>query len=352
MTNQPFVRSSLRPAAPASGPLGRRALLRSSGGLLAAAGLAPLLAACGDSGSSGNGDGHSARVEDTQAGTAGAVIRPISEQRHLVGDLSLTYVAGTGPGDVQNKLLSGALDVASMGPIGAAVSLAAGADVLIFSASLVNHVRWLVPENSPYRNVKDLRGKKVATPPKNSDAYRSAQLSAAVNDVDFEKDYQVHPGAVLAGLSLFERGDVDAILTIEPNATRLVAKGARQLATVTDLWQQGTGSNSELVLNGQGAKRSWVEKNRRTATALADLRLKAHEYIHDRPQILADLHESYGIPASEKKAIALLPERLAGIYPLEWGHASFTSMSDQLKVAAKTGLIKAVPDRTVYRDLG
>ncbi|MEK8168934.1 PhnD/SsuA/transferrin family substrate-binding protein [Streptomyces sp. M19] len=127
-------------------------------GLLAVAGLGPLLAACGDSG--GGGD---ARVEDTQAGTAGAVIRPISEKRGLTGDLKLRYVAGTGPGDVQNKLLSGALDVASMGPIGAAVSLAAGADVLIFSTSLANHVRWLVPENSPYRSVADLRGKKVAT---------------------------------------------------------------------------------------------------------------------------------------------------------------------------------------------
>ncbi|MFS8197619.1 ABC transporter substrate-binding protein [Streptomyces sp. CWNU-52B] len=352
MNSHPFLRSDSRATPPVGGALGRRALLRSGGGLLAAAGLAPLLAACGESGDDGASGGKSARVEDTQAGTAGAVIRPISEQHKLVGDLKLTYVAGSGPGDVQNKLLSGALDMASMGPIGAAVSLAAGADVLIFSTSLSNHVRWLVPENSPYRSIKDLRGKKVATPPKNSDAYRSTQLSCAVGDIDFEEEYKVHPGAVLAGLSLFERGDVDAIVTIEPNATRLVAKGARQLATVTQLWQQGTGSDADLFLNGQGAKRSWVEKNRRTAAALADLRLRSHQYIHDRPQVLAELHESYGIPASEKKAIALLPERLAGIYPTEWGHASFTSMRDQLKVAAGVGLIKAVPDKTVYRDLG
>ncbi|MFC8567845.1 ABC transporter substrate-binding protein [Streptomyces sp. NPDC057245] len=353
MTSRSFFHHPDRPptSAAAEGP-GRRTLLRSGGGLLAAAGLAPLLSACGESGGGGSGDGGSARVEDTQAGTAGAVIRPISEQRRLVGDLDLTYVAGTGPGDVQNKLLSGALDVASMGPVGAAVSQAAGADVVIFSTSLANHVRWLVPENSPYRTVKDLRGKKVATPPKNSDAYRSAQLSTAVNDIDFETDYRVHPGAVLAGLSLFERGDVDAIVTIEPNATRLVAKGARQLVTVTGLWQQGTGSGADLFLNGQGAKRSWVDQNGRAAAGLARLRLRAHEYIHDNPGILADLHESYGIPASEKKAVALLPERLAGIYPVEWGRASFTSMRDQLQIAVRTGLISAAPEKTVYRDLG
>ncbi|GHJ05501.1 ABC transporter substrate-binding protein [Streptomyces olivaceus] len=351
MTSPSFFRPDRQTTAPSAQGPGRRTLLRSGGGLLAAAGLAPLLAACGESGGGKDGGG-SARVEDTQAGTAGAVIRPISEQQRLVGDLDLAYVAGTGPGDVQNKLLSGALDVASMGPVGAAVSQAAGADVLIFSTSLANHVRWLVPENSPYRTVKDLRGKKVATPPKNSDAYRSTQLATAVNDIDFEEDYEVHPGAVLAGLSLFERGDVDAIVTIEPNATRLVAKGARQLVTVTGLWQQGTGSDAGLFLNGQGAKRSWVERNGKAAAGLARLRLRAHEYIHDHPEILAELHESYGIPASEKKAVALLPERLAGIYPVEWGEASFTSMREQLKVAARTGLIRAVPEKTVYRDLG
>ncbi|MFF2191080.1 ABC transporter substrate-binding protein [Streptomyces sp. NPDC058155] len=341
----------MHPAHPFPRPMSRRGLLRAGGLGLAAAGLGPLLSACG-SDDSGGGGGLSAKVEDTQAGTAGAVIRPISEKQSLVGALKLSYVAGTGPGDVQNKLLSGALDVASMGPIGAAVALEAGADVVIFSASLANHVRWLVPENSPYRTIEDLRGKKIATPPKNSDAYRSTQLSTAVNGVDFESEYQAHPGAVLAGLALFERGDVDAIITIEPNATRLVAKGARQLSTITELWREGTGSDAQLLLNGQGGERSWVDANKETAAALAALRLGAHHYIADHPEVLAELHASYGVPAAEKKAIALLPERLAGIYPQEWNETSFANLREQLKVAARTGLIKSVPDKTVYRSLG
>ncbi|MFD3487221.1 ABC transporter substrate-binding protein [Streptomyces sp. NPDC058665] len=342
----------MHPAHPFPGTLSRRGLLRAGGYGLAAASLGPLLSACGSDDSGSGGGGLSARVEDTQAGTAGAVIRPISEKLRLTGDLKLSYVAGTGPGDVQNKLLSGALDVASMGPIGAAVALEAGADVVIFSASLANHVRWLVPENSPYRTIKDLRGKKIATPPKNSDAYRSTQLSTAVNGVDFEAEYRAHPGAVLAGLALFERGDVDAIITIEPNATRLVAKGARQLSTVTELWREGTGSDAQLLLNGQGGQRSWVDGNKKTAAALAALRLEAHHHIADRPEVLAELHASYGVPAAEKKAIALLPERLAGIYPQEWNETSFANLREQLRVAARTGLIKSVPDKTVYRSLG
>ncbi|SDF85718.1 ABC transporter substrate-binding protein [Pseudonocardia oroxyli] len=331
--------------------LDRRTLLRAA--LFGGAGFAaaPLLAACG--GAAPAGTTLAARVEDTQAGTAGAVIRPISEQRGLVGNLDLTYVAGSGPGDVQNKLLSGALDVASMGPLGAVVAAEAGADVVLFSTSLNNHVRVLVPENSPYRTVADLRGKKIATPPNNSDAFRSTQLALAVNGTDFTAEHQLFPGAVLAGLALFDRGDVDAIVTIEPNATRLVGKGARQLATIGELWSQGTGEDpNALFLNGQGATRAWVDGNRETATALATLRLKAHEAIQENPQLLADLAGSYGIPAEERAAIALLPERMKSVYPVVWGESVFGNLRRQTEVAQQVGLIKAAPAQAPWLDLG
>ncbi|TCK25727.1 ABC transporter substrate-binding protein [Pseudonocardia endophytica] len=332
--------------------LDRRAVLRAA--LLGAAGLAgtSLLAACGGA-EPAAGTALQARVEDTQAGTAGAVIRPISEQNGLVGDLDLTYVAGTGPGDVQNKLLSGALNVASMGPLGAVVAGEAGSDVVIFSTSLNNHVRWLVPENSPYRTPADLRGKRVATPPNNSDAFRSAQLAAAVNGGSLTADHQLFPGAVLAGLALLDRGDVDAIVTIEPNATRLVAKGARQIATVGELWAHGTGEDpNTLFLNGQGATRAWVDSNRAAAAALASLRQRAHQIISERPQVLAELHESYGIPATEKAAIDLLPSRMRDVYPVQWGESVFANLRRQTEVAQKVGLVKAQPTQVPWVDLG
>lgn len=329
--------------------LGRRAVLRAGAAGFAGVGLSVLLSACNASSTTGT---RQAKVEDTQKGTAGAVIRPISEQRHLLGALSVSYIAGTGPGDVQNKLLSGALDTASMGPIGAVVANDAGAALTVFGTSLNNHVRWLVPENSPYRTPADLRGKKIAAPPNNSDAYRSAQLAAAVNGIEFDKDYQVHQGAVLAGLALFDRGDVEGIVTIEPNATRLVAKGARQLATIDQLWQQGTGGSEPLLLNGQGARTDWVDQHRDTATALAKLRLDVHQTIHERPQVLAELADYYGIPATEKQAIALLPQRLADIYPVEWGQAAATSMDAQIATAVRFGLVKKAPTAPVYSNLG
>jgi ABC-type nitrate/sulfonate/bicarbonate transport system substrate-binding protein len=320
--------------------LNRRAVLR----VLAGAGAASLLAACGD-------DDAQASVQDSEKGTASAVLRPISEKLGLVKGLQLRYVAGSGPGDVQNKLLSGALNVSSFGPLGAAVSAGAGADVVLFSPGLNNHVRWLVAENSPYRTPADLRGKAIATPPKNSDAYRSAQLAAAVNGIRFDDEYKVHQGAVLNGMALFERGDVEAIVTIEPNATRLVGQGARQIATVDELWRQGSGESAPLVLNGQGALRSWLDGNRDLAVRLARLRKDVHERIKAQPALLAEYHAAYGFAATETKAIALLPERMAAVYPTEWDQATFSNLKLQIDKAVEFGILAKAPAKNVWLDL-
>lgn len=330
--------------APPRHALPRRALLRA--GLLGLGGTAAL-AACGRPAHS------SVRMEDPGAGTAGAVVRPISEQNRLLGSLEVTYVADGGPGDTQNKLISGALDSASMGPLGGTIANQAGADLVLYSTSLNNHVRWLVAPNSPYRTPADLRGKKVATPANNSDAFRSAQLACAVNNIDLARDYHLFPGAVLAQLALFNRGDVDAILTIEPNATRLVAQGARQIATVGDMWHQGTGEDPNgLFLNGQATTRSWLQANRTTMATLATTRLNVHHLIRERPEVLSELHQSYGIPAAEKQAIALLPSRLPAIYPVEWGSATFANMTHQLRVAQQVGLVTAQPTAPLWIELG
>ncbi|MEQ3554323.1 ABC transporter substrate-binding protein [Pseudonocardia nematodicida] len=319
----------------------RRTVLRAA--LLGATGLAtaPLLGACGG----GAADGRlTARIEDSGAGTASSAIRPIAEDNDLLGDFDVSWISGSGPGDVQNKLLSRALDVASFGPLGAVVAGEAGSDVVLFSPNLTNHVRWLVPENSPYRTPADLRGRRVATPPNNSDAFRSTQLAAAVNGTDFTADYELFPGAVLAGLALFDRGDVDAIVTIEPNATRLVGRGARQIATVGEQWAQGTGEDpNSLILNGQGAVRSFVDAEPETVRAAADLRVRAHEIIRERPQILSELHEVYGFTADERPAIELLPQRLRDVYPVEWGETAFANLRRQVEVAAQVGLVTALP---------
>src|SRR6218665_2501523 len=176
-----------------------------------------------------------------------------------VSSLDIQYV-GSAPGQMQLQLLSGAINVSGYGALGIAEANAKGADITLFAPFDHNHSSWIVRGDSPYKSIHDLKGKRVATLPINTDTVRQAELSAALHGLDLKKDFQMSYGPALVSLALFERGDVDAIIAIEPNSTRLVAKGAREIVKVRDLWTQATGDPS-FFLVGWAASAAWLKAN-------------------------------------------------------------------------------------------
>ncbi|MGW0181469.1 hypothetical protein, partial [Nocardia sp. NPDC003345] len=136
-----------------------------------------------------------------------------------------------------------------------------------------------------------------------------------------------------------------------PNATRLVAQGNRQIATVSQLWQKGTGDANPLFLNGAAFNRPWLERNRDTAARFVALRSEANGLITADPALLGRHYEAFGIPADEEAAIDLLPERLLDIYPSTWNHSVFTNLDKQIQVAREIGLLSRAADRPVYESL-
>lgn len=335
--------------------LDRRSLLRAAGLLVGGAGATALLAACGrDEPAAADADGTlHAKVQPRSPGTAGAIRDSVVEQFGLATKhrLSLDRKAGGGPGAGQEQLLTGVLDIYAFGPLGATEVNTSGHDIVIVGPSLWNHGSWIVPADSPYQTVADLRGKKVGVQPAASDTYRAAALASAVNGINFAREYQLFTGQPIANLALYERGDLDAIIAIEPNATRLVARGNRQLASVSQLWQQGTGNHSPLFLNGVAVRRDWLAANRETAKAYVDLTVEAWQLIKKDPSLTARYHADYGIKSEEKKAIELLPERLVPLYGDVWDDTVFANIDKQIEVAVEAGILTQRADRPVYEKL-
>ncbi|MGW0002887.1 ABC transporter substrate-binding protein [Nocardia grenadensis] len=335
----------------------RRQALRAGAALVGGLGLGALLVACGDAGTAAvDANGNPLRpikIGAVQPGTAGSVIDPITGQFGLdtKHGLDLKRDGGGGVGTGQENLLTGLLDTFAFGPLGATDANTSGHDVVIVGPQLWNHGRWLVPADSDIASVEDLRGKRIGVQPAGSDTYKAAALASAVNGIDFEREFQIFPGQPIANLALYERGDLDAIIAIEPNATRLVAQGSRQVATVSELWQKGTGDANPLFLNGAAFNRPWLERNRDTADRFVALRTEANTLITGDPALLARYHEAFGIPADEEAAIALLPERLRDIYPSVWDQSVFTNMDRQIQVALDIGLLSRRAERPVYESL-
>jgi NitT/TauT family transport system substrate-binding protein len=286
------------------------------------------------------------RMTTPTPGSAGTIWRPLIEQRGA-GGLNVDWVSGA-PGQGQVLLAARTVDVAFYGVIGIAQVIAHGADLVIFGPALNNHGRWIVRGDAPYRSPHDLIGKRIATQAETSETFLQARMAAATIGIDLKRDCELFFGPPTANVALFERGDVDALIALEPTATRLVGGGARQIAQVGDMWRQGTGDETPLFLIGRAARRDWFDANRAVANTLVTMIGDIHRDLKDHPDRFSTLHDALGIPASETAAIALLPKRLPEIYSTDWGKPVFADIDRQIEFAVKTGLLKARPERPVY----
>ena len=289
------------------------------------------------------------RFTDGGPGTAGAIWRPLIDSGAVrrPDDLLIEWVKGA-PGQVQMQLTTGAANVGVFGALGVAEIAARGSDIVIFAPALNNHGRWIVRDNSPFKSPRDLIGKTIATQHEASDTYRHARLAGLLHGIDLRKDVKVVFGPPTANVALFERGDVDAVITIEPTATRLIARGAREIAKIGDMWREATGDQAPLFLIGFAAHREWAEKNQKVTSAVTQVFADLHRQLKAKPERLAELHQDFGIPANEKAAIELLPKRLSDIYAVDWNKDVFANIDRQIDAAVKAGILTEKPAKPVY----
>lgn len=300
---------------------------------------------------------HSARAADARKlritlpspGSAGSAWKPLFETQGLnqQTDLDLNWVTAD-PGKMQIQLSAGSLDVGVFGAVGLATLVNRGSDIVLFGPALNNHGRWIVRGDSGFRSPKDLVGKTIATTAETSETYLQARIAASLHGIDLKKDVKVIHGSPTANLALFERGDVDAIITLEPTATRLVARGARDLVRVADMWRQATGTSKDPFLVGLAANRKWLDANRETAAQLVTLFQKLGQGVQQNPAQLQRIAPDLGLKQSETEAIALLPQRLGPAYSADWDQGVQEDIDKQVQVAADLGLIDRVPDRPLY----
>jgi ABC-type nitrate/sulfonate/bicarbonate transport system substrate-binding protein len=285
-------------------------------------------------------------------GSAGSIWRAAiaSLDPSLSSGFDLHWIAGD-PGQMQVQLAAGALDVGLFGAIGLATIVHKGSDITLFGPGLNNHGRIIVKSDSPYRKPADLVGKRIATQPKTTETYQQARVALSLIGIDMDRDFETFFGPPTANLALFDRGDVDAVIVVEPTATRAVGAGARELARIGDIWNQASGVRAAPFLVGLAARQSWIASNRSLATSIARLFSAANGALHRNPGLFVDNAGDMGLRPKESEAIRLLPSRLADIYPSAWDQDVWTAIDRQIEVAVKVGLLEGVPGRRLYDGL-
>ena len=113
-------------------------------------------------------------------------------------------------------------------------------------------------------------------------------MALSLLGIDLDRDFETFFGPPTVSLALFDRGDVDAVIIIEPTATRAVGSGARELARIGDIWRQASGVGAAPFLVGLAAKRTWLTSNRALATSVARLFAAANGALRDDPKLFVE----------------------------------------------------------------
>lgn len=336
----------------------RRAFLTRSAAALAGVTLGPtLLAACGsddDSSTSAGGGGGAGqtlrpKLIDVPPGSSGAIYRPVMDAQGLLAPLNLEpSFVGAQPSETQTSLLSGAVDIGTFGPIGAAQANAGGEAIRLIGPILNNHVRWIVHGDSDFKSIEDLRGERIGTQQETTATYQTTMMTAELAGIDFKNDYQISTGAPPALLALFERGDIAALAITEPTATLLVADGARDIAGVSELWEEYSGVSGRFPLAFLAAKQSWIDEDPEMFEVVTTLYRQVNEYLGEDPAHIVEFAEAIGVPPDNEKAMEMIPDRMGYIWDSAWDDEVFDSLKRQLEVAVDVGILDALPDEQLY----
>ncbi len=201
-----------------------------------------------------------------------------------LGDVRLEwYVYNAGPGAME-ALLAGSIDLTYVGPNPAlnAWVRSQGGGLRVVSGATLGGSALVVRPEAGIREPADFRGRKVATPQFGNTqdvACRAWLASHGFTITQTGGDVHVVPTANPDQISLFQRGDIDAVWTVEPWVTRIeqeaggrifleepeaittvLAASLSLLEREPDLLQRFVQAHSELT--------AWIEQNPEEARGL------------------------------------------------------------------------------------
>ena len=202
--------------------------------------------------------------------------------------------------DVNRAFASGSIDIGAIGTSPAAIGISTdlGYEVFWFYDVIGKAESLVAREGSGIETVKDLVGKKVATPFA-STAHFSLQNAMSLNGVDpaSVELYDMQPDDIFAA---WTRGDIDAAYVWDPVLSKLFADGGTAIISGEELSKEGVVTADLGVIN-----KEFAEKYPNIATAYIKAQIYAVDLLENEPEKgLGEIAEVIGITPDEAKAQA------------------------------------------------
>lgn len=318
---------------------------------LAVAATSVSLGACG---SSGGGDetvgglpvvAFGATQNPSSIGTVAAVI----EKEGFDKDCGISMKASAfSPDAADIALLSGKTDVGYFGYNSWASSEEKTKKLALLGPLQAEHGSLFVPKDSSAKSLADLKGKKIALLPPVSGQYQDFKMLVAKMGMDLTKDFKPVTGPPPAIEAFLKRGEVQAAILFEPEATKVELAGDyRILFHLNDKWKTITGA--PLYMLGISANRAWLDDHQKEAKCAVSAIRAATKMLATDPSSYAVLKDI--LKVSDDEQLKKYGEDLGSIYTPETSEQAAPAIKAQLQEAKKLGLISEVPD-PIFTPLG
>lgn len=170
----------------------------------------------------------------------------------------------------------------------------------------------MVPVESPLKSVADLRGKRIGLfgGPSAATTWFFRLLMLKFFGFDPMREAKTHHGAPPLLMGMLEKGELDAILSLDPQIVQMLETGKfRSIGNLGDLWRARTGQDPLLV--AVTVNETWARQNPAVVKRFVAAFRESLEVLKTRPEVWSELAKAVGVKTEQ--GARLLRERSAFI---------------------------------------
>jgi NitT/TauT family transport system substrate-binding protein len=245
--------------------------------------------------------------------------------------LQIEQVKAAGPQGLHTILQAGAVQAGFAGWVTIAVLRSQGHKLTnVYSLyGFTNDV--MVPTDSPLKSFGDLKGKRVGVfgGPNAASSWLFRLLALKFFGFDPTKESKVHYGAPPLLLGMLEKGELDALMSLDPQIVQMLETGRfRSIGNLGEIWRSRTGQDPMLV--AVTVDETWAKQNPAVVKRFVAAIKEAIEYLRAHREVWPELAKSVGIKT--EPGAALLHERTVRSFITRWDQ---TFIDEQYAYAAE-----------------
>jgi NitT/TauT family transport system substrate-binding protein len=175
----------------------------------------------------------------------------------------------------------------------------------------------MVKADSPIRNMSELKGKRIGLFGGANAATTWLFRVVAVKHFGFDptRDAKIHFGAPPLLIGMLEKGELDAILILDPFITQLLETGKfKSIANLGRIWREKSGQEPMLV--AVTVNEPWAKANPDVTRRFVAAFREALIYLRNRPEVWPEIAKAMRIKT--EKGTKLLHERTASALITRW----------------------------------